>query len=66
MKKLIAKLCIWILGKLGYDNDYHEKNTIVISIDADAAINDMDRLIKATKKLQYELDSLKPQKSNGL
>ncbi len=52
MKKLIAKVCIWILGKLGYDNAYVPVNEIKITIDA-------RDVIKQMQKMNYELDQIK-------
>lgn len=52
MKKTIAKICMWTLGKLGYEKSYTPQYEIKISIDAEDAI-------KTIKKLQYETERLK-------
>jgi uncharacterized membrane protein YhfC len=52
MKKLIAKICIWILGKLGYEKNYAQKNEIIINCNTEQAV-------KQLKKLSFELDKLK-------
>lgn len=52
MKTLIAKLCIWVLGKLGYNNSYVKGNEITITMDVRDAV-------KALKKLTYEAEQLK-------
>lgn len=59
MKKIVAKLCIWILGKIGYENGYSKKNEIVITVNADQALVNIDRVQKAVKKLKFELDAIK-------
>jgi hypothetical protein len=51
MKKLIATICIWILGKLGYDNRYNPVDTIRISIDSSDAM-------RAIKKINVELEKM--------
>ena len=58
MKTLIAKACIWILGKLGYDNKYSLINQITITVDAKDAINDIDKLVRHLKILKAETDGL--------
>lgn len=52
MKKLIAKLCIWVLNKLGYEADYTKKTEIKITVDASGAI-------KTLQKIQYQVEQLK-------
>lgn len=58
MKKLIAKLCIWTLGKLGYNNSYVKNNEVVISVDATNAIRQLQRLSVELTKLKKDLDGL--------
>jgi hypothetical protein len=58
MKKLIAKICLWILGKLGYEKNYSRKNEIVISVDASGAIKQLDKLRVKAEQLKKELDGL--------
>ena len=59
MKKAIANICIWILKRIGYENNYSRKNEIIVSVDTKEALNRICELAKATKKLSNELRGIK-------
>jgi hypothetical protein len=68
MKKLIAKLCMWILGKLGYSTNYQKDNTQVVLIKYKVDDTELKRsigVIEDLKKACGSYISVK-NKANGL
>lgn len=58
MKKLIANLLIWCLGKLGYEKNYQNKHTIKIHIDTGGADKKLKRLTEDAERLKKILDKI--------
>lgn len=52
MKRMTANICIWILGKLGYSNQYSQKDIIKIEVDATDAIKQLKLLSKQVEDLK--------------
>lgn len=51
MRKFIANICIGVLGKLGYSNDYRRDNTQVIRIKYEVDDSELKRSIGVIEHL---------------
>ena len=58
MKKLIARICIWTLDRLGYDNVYSDPYTIEIKVDAKEAVKSLNHLIYKMEQMKKALPNL--------
>lgn len=59
MKKLIAKICIWILGKLGYNNTYRSEDAVIkINVDTSEAVRNLKVVIAEIDRLKKSINGL--------